>query len=318
LTGTRGRRVASAALLIPLALLASACGSADPGWSPDAVELGEHGVKVMVVNSQIGLGQNRLAFGLIADDGSLVQDAQGTLHLYRLNGDEAVDAGEHELRPVTLRESSTHLHGDGTAHLHSDPVATMYVANVDLHHTDWWGAEFAVRARGKEHKYLRTRFFVDESTSVPAVGAAAPRTTQLVARDVKDVAEIDSSTPPRPALHQLTVAEAIDSGKPSLIAFATPAFCQTRFCGPVIDSVVVPLAEQYQGRANFVHIEPYSVPDARRGRLVPAPAMEQWGLTSEPYLFVLDANGRVAARFEGITERDEVAAALDRVLAPAR
>jgi hypothetical protein len=304
--------------LTPLALFAAACGSADPGWSRDAVEQGEQGVKVMVVNSQIGVGQNRLAFGLIADDGSLVLDAEGTLRLFRLEGDKATAAGEHPLRPVSLRESKTHQHDDGTKHLHDDPIATMYVADVELPQTQWWGAELAVTARGKKHEHLRTRFFVDERTSVPAIGAAAPRTTQTVARDVQDLAEIDSSKPPRAELHQLTVAEAIDSGKPSLVAFATPAFCQTRFCGPVVESVVAPLAAEYQGRVQFLHIEPYRVPEARRGRLVPVPAMEEWGLTSEPYLFVLDGQGKVAARFEGITEHDEVAAALERVLAAGR
>jgi hypothetical protein len=46
--------------------------------------------------------------------------------------------------------------------------------------------------------------------------------------------------------------------------------------------------------------------------------MEQWGLTSEPYLFLLDGEGRVAARFEGITEPAEVSEAIDRVLASVR
>ena len=59
----------------------------------------------------------------------------------------------------------------------------------------------------------------------------------------------------------MTVAEAIDTKKPTLIAFATPAFCQTRFCGPVIEEVVAPLAKDYRGRANFVHIEPYRLVD---------------------------------------------------------
>jgi hypothetical protein len=311
-------------LLVPLALFAVACGASgdsgkdDPGWSREAVEQGEHGVKVLVINSQIGLGPNRLAFGLIGDDGSLVQDAAGSLRLYRLDGDKATAAGEHTLRAVTLRESTDHQHTDGTVHVHNDPLATVYIANVDLKQTDWWGAEFDVTARDKEHEYLRARFFVEERTSVPAVGAPAPRTTQPVARDVTTLTDIDSSKPPRPELHQLTVAEAIESGKPSLVAFATPAFCVTRFCGPVVDSVVAPLAQQYKDRVHFLHIEPYQVPEARRGRLVPVPAMEQWGLTSEPYLFLLDGEGRVAARFEGITETAEVSEAIDRVLASAR
>jgi hypothetical protein len=111
------------------------------------------------------------------------------------------------------------------------------------------------------------------------------------------------------------VAEAIASGRPSLVAFATPAFCRTRFCGPVVDAVVVPLAARYAGRANFLHIEPYDLAQARgSGRLVPIPELEQWGLTTEPYLFLLDGTGRVVAKFEGVTSADEVGAALRRLL----
>ena len=142
-------------------------------------------------------------------------------------------------------------------------------------------------------------------TSFPGPGMAAPHTKQPVLRDVKDITEIDSSQPPRPELHQLTVAEAIDSGKPTLVAFATPAFCQTRFCGPVVDQVVAPLAKDYAGKANFVHIEPYRLDEARKGRLVPIPQLDEWGLDSEPFIFVLDGKGRVSATFEGVTQRDE-------------
>jgi hypothetical protein len=125
---------------------------------------------------------------------------------------------------------------------------------------------------------------------------------------------IDSSTPPRPELHQLTVAEAIANGRPSVVAFATPAFCQTRFCGPVVDAVVMPLYERYGDRVNFLHIEPYQLEEARKGRLVVIPEMQEWGLPSEPWIFVLDATGHVIAKFEGIMSKEEVEPALQRAL----
>jgi hypothetical protein len=191
----------------------------------------------------------------------------------------------------------------------------MYVTSVNLDQGEWWGAELSVHTGGKEYKSLRARFFVAATSAVPAIGAPAPRTVQPVLRNVRDIADIDSSVPPRPELHTVTIAEAIASGKPALIAFATPAFCQTRFCGPVIDSVVAPLAKEYAGRASFIHVEPYDLAQARTGKLVPIKEMAEWGLASEPYLFVLDREGRVAAQFEGISEHDEVARALDAVLA---
>ena len=270
----------------------------------------QQGVQAQVVNSQIGLGPTRLAFGLIASDGSLLQDASGKVHLEAEVGKASL--GDVDLKSVALFETPTHTQANGTP---VEPIATMYITNVDLAQTGWWSADISVKAAGKQYDDIKTRFFVDDHTTVPAIGAMAPRSTQPTIADVPDVSDIDSSTPPRPQLHDMTVAQAIDSKKPTVVAFATPAFCQTRFCGPVVDTVVAPLAQDYAGRANFIHIEPYKLADARQGRLVPVPEMEQWGLTSEPYLFVLDSSGKVAAKFEGITQKDEVAAALDKVLA---
>jgi hypothetical protein len=290
-------------LLVGFALLslATSCSmlSKSDDWSEAAVAEGDQGVQAMVINSQVVTGPTRLAFGLFASNGTLVQDATGKVRLYRLDANnKATAAGEHDLRAVSIHNPGGN---DKT------PLATMYVATADLGGKDWWGAELLVRAGGKQYQHLRTRFFVAEKSNVPAVGMPAPRTAQQTVRDVKDVAEIDSSAPPRPELHSMTVAEAIDRKQPTVVAWATPAFCQTRFCGPVVDEVVAPLS-------SFIHIEPYRLADARQGRLIPIPEMAQWGLASEPYIFVLDAKGNVAAQFEGITAKDEVAAVLERLL----
>ena len=301
-----------------LATVLAACGAGPTPevWSVEAIAKAKPGVSVVVINSRPAVGPTRLGFGLISDDGSLLQDATGGVRLYRLRDNKAFVAGDHPLTAVSLLEAPDHAHAAGTPaqHQHS-PLATMYIAQVDLDQPEWWGAELFVAAGGKEYNGVRARFFVAPTSSVPAIGAAAPRTVQPVLRDVRDIAEIDSSVPPRPELHTMTIAEAIASGKPTLVAFATPAFCQTRFCGPVVEAVVAPLAKEYARRASFIHVEPYILAEARKGKLVPIKEMAEWGLASEPYLFLLDREGRVAAQFEGISEHDEVARALDRVLA---
>ena len=284
------------------------CGPKAADWSEDAVAKGDGGVTAHVINSQVAVGPTRLAIGIFSKDGALVHDATGTMKLVRLDAqNKPTAAGERELRAVHIDEQAH------TGHVH-DPLATMYVTNVDIDQKDYWGAKLDVKIAGKRYQNLRIRFFVADKSTVPGIGQPAPRTQQPTTRTVKDIAEIDSSTPPRPELHDLTVAEAIDTKKPTLVAFATPAFCQTRFCGPVVEQVVAPLAKEYRGRANFVHIEPYRLADARQGKLVPIAEMAQWNLATEPYLFVLDGSGRVAAQFEGIVEQDEVAAVLDRLL----
>ena len=118
------------------------------------------------------------------------------------------------------------------------------------------------------------------------------------------------------------MAQAVTSGRPSLIFFATPAFCQSGFCGPTME-LVKSVAREYAGRVGIVNVEPYELHDTvdglrplldADGHLQPVPAAE-YGIPVEPYLFVVDAAGNVFAKFEGIVGSDELRAALEDVLA---
>jgi hypothetical protein len=312
---------------------ARAGSSEDGSWAPEKLATRQDDpVHPIIINGQLGPGPSRIAFALFDAEGRLIQNADPvTVRLFTLDGDTGTLASEHTLRMVDLPQLPDHTPHTGhtgdpaTADstplsislTHEDAFATVYVANAELVAGDW-GAELSATIDGDQHDNLRIRFTVFESTSEPAIGEKAPATRQTVLADVDDVAEIDSSTVPIPELHELTVAEAIESGKPVVVAFATPAFCQTRFCGPIMESVVVPVWKEVGDRAVFVHIEPYDLHEARtNGRLVPVPALAEWGLMTEPWVFVLDAEGRVAAKFEGITDPSEVRDALDPLLGAA-
>jgi hypothetical protein len=118
-------------------------------------------------------------------------------------------------------------------------------------------------------------------------------------------------------MHNITVADALSARQPIVLAFATPAFCQSRICEPVMETIMDPLSAKYAGRATFIHIEPYVLPELRASNVrVPVPATQEWRLLDEPWVFVIDHAGRVAAKFEGITALDEVDAALQAALAP--
>ncbi|MCA9957231.1 MAG: thioredoxin family protein, partial [Anaerolineales bacterium] len=102
--------------------------------------------------------------------------------------------------------------------------------------------------------------------------------------------------------------EAMASGKPSVISFATPGFCQTRYCSPVVNSVSE-AKEQFGDAANFIHVEVYK----EFNPLVLADEMAEWGLLTEPWTFVLDGNGRIAARLGGPVSPQELADVLAKV-----
>jgi hypothetical protein len=327
----RSLRALTTGFVAALALLAGACGNGGAGdggsssggaatsdWSAQALgkEAQNASVTPVVINSALGVGTNRLAIGLFDAKAQLVTDATNTrMRLFSLEGNSGTFVSEHTLTTSSLpQEGSNQQHADGSQHLHDAPVVTMYVTGIELPREGFWGAEIAFTAGGKQQRQ-RVRFAVLPKTPEPAIGAPAPASVQKTLRDGIPLADLDTSAVPQRALHELTIAEAVRSGKVSVIAFATPAFCQTRFCGPVVEKVVAPAAQKYGDRINAIHVEPFDVPAARSGTLKGEAVMEEWGLRTEPWVFVTGKDGRVFAKFEGVLSLGELTAAIDRALA---
>lgn len=317
------RRWSRLLVAVPAIALAACGGSEEPGWSARGIAESQADAPFFAqrATSPPGVGPNRLAIAL-TDNGALLPDAAVSLRLYRLADEPEESPGVAELRaervatPRSIVVGTDHIHGDGTSHRHEGPKSTVYVAAADLDEAGWWGIEADIELEGERYEGIRFTFWVRDESPEPGIGVAVPRSTQRTLRDVADISEIDTSNPPNPAFHELTVAEALQTGKPVVVAFVTPAFCQTRFCGPVMEEVILPTHDRYGDAVEIVHIEPFEIEAARRGSLVSVPTVEEWGLLSEPFVFVLNPDGTVAAKFEGIMEAEEVATALDAILAP--
>ena len=123
---------------------------------------------------------------------------------------------------------------------------------------------------------------------------------------------------PDPELYQLTIPEAIISGKPTVIVFATPAFCTSPTCGPQVDTVAE-LKDLYWDEANFIHVELYDNPEEIQGDLdkaVLSSLVHDWGFSSiahwfnESWTFLLGRDGRIAQRFEAFATLVELEEAL--------
>jgi hypothetical protein len=312
-------------LIAASALLLAACGgsSRDVGWDARGIAQSQDGVPFfpILATSPPAVGPARLAIGL-TDNGALLPDATVAMRVYRL-AEEPQDApnvadlrAEWIATPRSIVFTSDHKHDEGTSHPHQGPTSTVYVANVVLDEAGWWGIEVDVELDGERYEGVRFSFWVRDESDEPGIGAAVPRSTQRTLRDVSGISEIDTSDPPHPEFHELTIAEALDTGKPVVVAFVTPAFCQTRFCGPVMEEVILPTHARYGDTIEIVHIEPFDLEAMRRGVPESVPVVEEWGLLSEPFVFVLNPDGTVAAKFEGIMEAEEIAAALDALLSP--
>lgn len=297
-----------------VALLGAACfigevSSAAAGLtSPAAGRL-----QVLITTSELVVGPNRFGFGLLKDH-HLVANADVVVRIHDIRGPEAQLTAEAPARyhrlEVVEQGKHVHIHPDGTRHVHggSTDVQGIYAASVSFPRPGPWGVEILARQEDGPVESTRLKVDVLEVSRAPMPGAPAPRSRNLVASDVNDLRRIDSSEPPDPRLHQTRIADAIAQGRPQVIVFATPKHCTSRVCGPVVD-VVRTLIPIYGHRVTFIHQEIWSTASQTF-----TPTVEEWNLRSEPWIFVVDAQGVVRARFEGVTTRRELEEALTTML----
>jgi hypothetical protein len=268
----------------------------------------------LVTTSELVVGVNRFAFGLLKD-GSLLAARPVAVHVYDIDGDDAqlVAVAPARYHPLEVIEGEryVHVHPDGTRHLHDSAtdVRGIYVAHVTLPRAGAWGLEIAVEHAPGTVEAARLSVNALPRSRAPLPGTPAPRSRNRIAADVGDLREIDSSEPPDLRLHQTRIADAIREGRPQVIVFATPRYCASRMCGPVLD-VARLLIPTYGGRVAFVHEEVWQAGGMERL----SPTVEEWDLRSEPWTFVVDGEGMIRARFEGLVTRGELESAVREAL----
>ena len=163
---------------------------------------------------------------------------------------------------------------------------------------------------------------VVEQSAVPGIGSRPPLSRSKTLDEVDDIAQLTTDYEPDPDLYRISVAEAIESPRPAVIVFASPAFCVSATCGPQVDAVTE-LKETYRGRADFVHVELYDRPEEIQGDLSRAELagpVREWGFTdlpewfNESWVYILNDAGLVEQRFEGFATLTELEAALQQAL----
>jgi hypothetical protein len=146
----------------------------------------------------------------------------------------------------------------------------------------------------------------------PAVGAKAPdsRTPTLAATGGR-LGPLTTATHPDRQLYVTSVAQALAAHAPFVVTFATPKFCTSRTCGPVVD-VVSYVRKQLAGTSvRFIHVEVYKDNDPAKGY---NRWMRAWGLETEPWVFLVGRDGRIKAKFEGPVSVHELHAAVESKL----
>ncbi|GAC1464067.1 MAG: thioredoxin family protein [Chloroflexota bacterium] len=258
----------------------------------------DSGIQALVTSNDLALGRNRFTFGLL-DHNHPLSGGRPVVAFYYLHGNAAT--------LVKSVSASFNYFGRGLPDTSANSAAVqlqgVYVADPTFARPGNWGAEFKLRYKGRRVT-LTSGFIVRRKSLTPAVGSPAPRSNNPTVAQ-KPVRELDSGHPPDD-MHRLSIAQAIAQHKPLVVLFSTPAFCSSRMCGPQTD-IVKNLERRYRSRVNFVHVEIYSHANPQYGY---APTVLQWHLPSDPWVFVVNRKGIVAAKFEGPTASSEIESAI--------
>jgi hypothetical protein len=256
---------------------------------------------VALVPSELVVGMNRFAVGIFDAKGQAVNDAQVHFRYYDLSNPNA---------PVLESDA------DATPRQTADGLTTIFAQEREFDHAGNWGVEVQARFPDGSASYKRIGFQVLAESASPIPGEKVPTVVTEVSKDVNgDLSKLTSAFTPNPAFYQVSLADAITNGKPTVLLFATPAFCQTRFCGPSYD-ITSQLQQKYGDKINFIHVEIYTgLPDPSTTNWQLAPAMTAFGLSTEPWLFLLDRKGVVIYRVEGLFTMDEVEQYIPKALA---
>ena len=118
-----------------------------------------------------------------------------------------------------------------------------------------------------------------------------------------DFSKLTTRTPPDESLLEHSIAESLQAKAPFVVTFSTPKFCSSRTCGPVVD-VVEEVASRFEGGdVRFIHVEVYEGNDPAKGY---NRWMQEWGLTTEPWTFLVDRDGKIVERYEGVVSVNEL------------
>jgi hypothetical protein len=317
----RRHRLGLAALGSVLALsLLTGCSSSSAGDGPTSGP-GRMQAEVATTDIYVNAPQ-RVALGLIFADGKLLTfGSVGFSFSYLGTAQQPIapQAGPEAAAAYIPTPGTPQRKGSGPAITDPTTARGVYEAeNVTFDAPGVWSVLVTADISGAGNLMARKAFLVETKPALPAPGQPALRTENLTIHSkgvplaaIDSQASIDGSIPDR-NLHEWTIADAIAQHKPVLVVFATPVYCISRFCGPVTDAVEE-LSKRYPDRAVFIHVEIWR--NHNKGVINKAAA--DWlyrnrDLT-EPWLYLIGANGTILDRWSSLFDVEEVAKELQQL-----
>lgn len=140
-----------------------------------------------------------------------------------------------------------------------------------------------------------------DTVAVPGAGDPMPPFDTPTTDDPRGVDPICTRSPEPCPLHEVTLADALALGRPVAYLVGTPAFCSTGTCSPALEGLLA-VRDRVGDALVFVHADVYT--DGTASTV--APAVQALGMTFEPALFLVGADGRVAERLDAVFDEAEI------------
>jgi len=275
-------------------------------------------------------GQNRYPFEIVDKDRKPISGAEVALYYARVpepkqgakskSGNrgpaskaetQALDEPAVGPFPAQIESLATkpRFRGSSTS---EDPDAAEVVYSTELTFPSdgEWRLAAILKEDGELKAALLPGVVVGEFHRVPKPGREAPVIHTPTAQDAAgELSKITTRMPPD-SQNKVDFADALGQ-EPVVLLFATPQFCQSRVCGPVVD-VAEQAKSEYGDKAAFIHMEIYNENDPGKGV---RPQVRAFHLPSEPWLFTIDRQGVVREAVEGAFGLEFMHEAVDKAIA---
>lgn len=313
--GTKGqaRRMPRAlvfALCLPLAALVAGCGgdssdgeAAKTEASPASLQArldaqpGEN-VGLVLGTSDFVVGENRVSFLVVGNNGKLITTPTAKVYVARGLAEKPESTASAQLLKLDPYGAGQHTQE------HAEPdTESLFVTRLNFRQPgDYW---FVVDLPGKPTQGL-VAVKVKDTGAAPVVGATAIPSDNPTLDDAP-AEKITTARPPDTELLKSSIKEAMAAKVPFVAVFATPAYCESRTCGPTVEIVEEVRRRVSPTKTRFIHVEVYKENDPAKGV---NKFMTEWKLPSEPWIFVVDSTGIIRERFEGSASVEELEAAV--------
>jgi hypothetical protein len=147
------------------------------------------------------------------------------------------------------------------------------------------------------------------SSQIPGVGQRPPDIATDTAATVHGNQSLLTTRLPPESMASVSFNQVLGK-KPVVLLFSTPQLCISRVCGPVTD-VAVQVQQKFGSKVAFIHQEVYVDNQPKKGL---RPQLNAFHLRTEPWLFVIDTQGKIVARLEGAFGTSELTQAIQAAL----